>query len=559
MNPEPILATAHWIGTRDFRRRDLLGWLYVGRTTLTLGFWLALLVVWPEQTPEDTRLATLMVTGALAATGGSFWYTHILGREPGENFLYGYVVCDVALVTAIVHIMGDPTFVPTYIVVITEGALLLPLPGGVLIGALASIAYFADQLFNETLTGAVSLQIVLFAIVAFVTGWLGDRVRATGLQLGEVESELQRLRLDTGDILGSMATGVLTVDPQGRLAYMNRAAQDLLRLDAGEWENLPVLTAVEGVSPGLAAIIRRTIDRKEPATRFKSLASAAGKDLTLGVTTTVLEHGDEAEASVTAIFQDITDLERLESLNRRNERLEAVAELSASLAHEIKNPLASIRSSVEQMSAGTVDEDDKQLLQRLIMNESDRLSRLLSDFLEFSVMKLGERAEVDLSQLVCDGVSLVHQHPDAEDGPRIEVQGIDRPVVVPGDQDLLHRLVFNLVLNAVQFAGAEGRVVVDLRDASGHSAPAGIAVGSPVRITVEDSGPGVPDEIVGRIFDPFYTTRDGGSGLGLALVHRAVEAHEGALLVDSGVDGGAKFTIYLPGDSPSDSVGEAQP
>jgi two-component system, NtrC family, sensor histidine kinase PilS len=556
---ESFLATSNGASTRDFNVHGLLRWLYVGRLTLTLGVLVAILVVWPEENTEGTRIATIMFLASVGMTFASFWYTHVLGREAGQNFLYIHVVFDVALVTTIIHIMaGDPTFAPTYILVITEGALLLPLPGGVLIGALASISYFADQLWVNTLTIADTFQILLFALVALITGWLGDRVRRTGLQLGQVESELQQLRLDTSDILGNIATGVLTVDAQGRLAYMNRAAQDLLGIPMDKWEGAPVLSAVKMVSPGLASIIQRTIDRKEESTRFKSRARQEGREMTLGINTTVLER-DDFEPSVTAIFEDITDMERLEMVRRRNERLEAVAELSASLAHEIKNPLASIRSSVEQMASGKLASDDRDLLERLVLTESDRLSRLLSDFLDFSVMKLGIRETIDLSGVVCDGLALAQQHPDAERGVAVELLGTDDPILIPGDQDLLHRLVFNLVLNAVQFAGPDGWIRLTLEDCSGKPPPRGIDVASPVRVTVEDSGPGISDEHITRVFDPFYTTREGGSGLGLALVHRAVEAHEGAILVERGESGGAKFIIYLPGDSTSEPQQESAP
>ena len=120
------------------------------------------------------------------------------------------------------------------------------------------------------------------------------------------------------------------------------------------------------------------------------------------------------------------------------------------------------------------------------------------------------------------------------------------PLTIDGDQDLLHRAVFNLVLNGVQHAGPTGRVRVELGRADDYEVPASVPIESPVRITVEDSGPGIREEDIGRLFDPFFTTRNGGNGLGLAMVHRAIEAHRGAILVDGNVGRGARFTVYLP-------------
>ena len=215
-----------------FRRGDLLRWLYLGRATVVTGILAGAFLKWFAAEPEQTLVAVVVFLSSYAFTGGSFWYTHLLGREAGDNFFYAQVLFDALLVTAIVHITGagGSPFVFLYILVISTGALLLPLPGGVLVGGLATILFFADTvaLHLETFSIDVLLQVGLFATVAVITGLLGDRVRRAGLALGEVESALRRLRLDTGDILANIATGVLTVDGDGRLAYLNPAGEVLL-------------------------------------------------------------------------------------------------------------------------------------------------------------------------------------------------------------------------------------------------------------------------------------------------------------------------------------------
>ena len=230
----------------------------------------------------------------------------------------------------------------------------------------------------------------------------------------------------------------------------------------------------------------------------------------------------------------------------RNERLEAVATLSASLAHEIKNPLASIRSAVEQLTGTRLSTEDRALLERLVLSESDRLSRLLTEFLEYSALGMGRKERVDLQALVRGCILVAKQHPAFED-VEVEASLDEGPVYVSGDADLLHRAVFNLVLNGAQSAGPEGRVTVSLRDESGRKRPRGTDIVAPVRLAVGDSGAGIPEASRARIFDPFFTTKEGGSGLGLAVVHRAVEAHSGATFVLESVEGGAEFVIFLPG------------
>lgn len=531
-----------------FSRSDLLRWIYLGRLTLVTGILAGALWVWPTVPGQDTRVVVVMFLVAYAVTAGSFWYSHILGRDARENFLYTQVILDVLVVTGVVHVTGGPGsgFAPLYILVVSAGALLLPLPGGVLIGALASMVYFADLVwgFQGGLRLDVGLQSGLFTLVAVLTGLVGDRLRRAGQALGAVEKELRQLRLDTGDILATLATGVLTVDAQGRLVYANPAAESLLGLKAGEWMGREVIAELERRAPGMGRVLQRAIDEGTPSDRYRTTRMEGGRAVRLGVSTAVLERGPQSPPSATAIFQDITDLELLEALNRRTERLEAVAALSASLAHEIKNPLASIRSAVEQLTRPSLGVADRDTLQRLVLSESDRLSRLLSEFLDYSGLRLATRQRVDLGEVVRGAVALVRQHPEAR-GVTLASMGTDASVPVWGDPDLLHRALFNLFLNGVQFAGADGSVRISLEN-GGRPYPRGTSIRSPVAVTVSDSGPGVDPEVRDRIFEPFFSTREGGSGLGLAVVYRAVEAHDGSIFVDRAEEGGARFTIYLP-------------
>ena len=540
------------------RRGNVLRWIYLGRLTLASGILVAALLVWRSAEPTQTLIATVMFLSAVGVTSISFWHTQLRDRDPSDNFVFLQVIFDALLVTAIVHVTGgaDSPFAFLYILVISYGSLLLPLPGGVLVGVLATVLFMVDAvwLHLDTFRLEVVLQMGLFATVALVTGLLGDRLRRAGLALGQMESALRQLRLDTGDILANISTGVLTVDVGGRLMYLNPAGETLLGLSFQQWRGREVVEAVETVAPGMGSVLEASLVKGQPVARFRSVAEKNGTEVVLGISTTVLEREGGSAPSVTAIFQDITGQERINALNRRTERLEAVAELSASLAHEIKNPLASIRSAVEQLSGSDLDAGDRKILQRLVISESERLSRLLSSFIEYSVLRMGNSGQVDLGALARDCVTLVSKHPEMGIGVRILESGLDREVRVPGDADLLHRAIFNLVLNAAQFAGPAGIVRVMLENQEECAEAIGTDVKSPVCLRVSDSGPGVKPEELARIFDPFFSSRVGGSGLGLAVVHRAVEAHTGAVLVDEGPEGGAEFRIFLPGTPQTEEV-----
>jgi two-component system sensor histidine kinase PilS (NtrC family) len=481
-------------------------------------------------------------------SGGCLWWTHILRRPPGHNFLYFQTIFDVLLVTSVIHVTGgvESHFAPLYILVIATAALLLPLPGGMLIGALASLLYFADLLFFQGTTPTLNVglpQIGLMVVMAIATAAVGERLRRTGTQLGAVELELKQLRLDLSEMLAAIDTGLITVDGEGRLVHCNEAAARLLVLDPAQWGEESVLEELDRSAPGLGTLVRRTSATGVPVRRFEIRQRGVEHDRFLGVRTTVLER--ETTPWVTAVMQDITEGKQIEDLIRRAERLQAVAELGASLAHEIKNPLASIRSAVEQIAGTRVAAADREVLRRLVVVESERLTRLLGEFMEFSRVEMRRWSVVDLTAVARNAIELVERHPDRPEGARIELAVGAGPIHVEGDQDLLHRAIFNLLLNALQHIGPAGLVQVEVGRSTGRDLPSSVPLHMPARLSVKDDGPGVPEDEIPRLFDPFYTTRSGGTGLGLALVHRAVEAHRGAILVD-GAHGGARFTVYLP-------------
>jgi two-component system, NtrC family, sensor histidine kinase PilS len=553
----------------------ILRWVYLARLTLAAGIFAAALLVWtqPEVGAETTLLATLMLVTALGFTAVSFWRTHLSRHEPAGNFLYAQVLFDVVLVTAVVHVTGrgQSDFAALYVLVIAEGALLLPARGGVLVGALAALLYFADAAWGEHLTrllggvpqaadldGGVLIRMALFALLAVVTVWMAERVRRAGARVGAVESELRQLQLDTGDILNALDTGVVTVDSEGRLAYINRAAESLLGIRSDAWLGRQVVTEMERIAPGLSAVVSRTLETGAPVNRYETHIRHGSELRVLGVRTTALSR--EEEPWLTMVMQDITDALQAETLRRRTERLEAVAELSASLAHEIKNPLASIRSAVEQLTrtdGGKLRKNDRDVLGGLVLTESDRLSRLLSGFIEYSRVEVRGRERLDLAAVAREAIGVARQHPEAR-GVTVHVEAA-APVEVDGDPDLLHRVVFNLVLNALQHSAEGDTVTVEVVTVEGKDLPAGVAYRRGARLKVRDQGPGVRPQEADRVFDPFFTTREGGGGLGLALVHRAVAAHDGMIFIDDTVEQGATFTVFLPASRAKGVTGGSEP
>jgi two-component system sensor histidine kinase PilS (NtrC family) len=529
-------------------QRTLLTWLFGGRLVLATGVLLGAGLVWTER-PQESFIVSIAVVFALVFTLYGAGTVFLLRRAPTNAFFFIQALVDLGLVTTILHFSGQPqsAFPALYVLVVAAYSLLLP-PAWVAVTAiLASALFLGDTVWGQgaSLDTASWAQIVVFNLVFAIVAVLGHRLREAGMEQATLATELQRVRLEADDILRNIRSGVLTVDGFGRLAFINPTAERLLDLDGEALIGLPVLDQLKTRSSELWAAAVAGIRNGRKISRGEGMVvQGAGRMFPIGLSTTTFRQEAQEAPSVTAIFTDISDLKEVQELHMRAERLEAVAELSASLAHEIRNPLASIRSSVEQLARSKHADDDERFLSGLIVRESDRLSRLLSEFLDFARVRATHFAPVDLHSVVVAVVRLIRAHPDCRPDAVLTVEG--EHTLLEGDEDLLHRVVANLVLNAVQAARGPIRITVRVSAAQASEIPHGTDLEHAVRLQVRDNGPGIPEEVRERLFQPFVSGRSGGSGLGLAIVQRAVEAHRGLVLVDSGPGSGTTFTIFLP-------------
>jgi two-component system sensor histidine kinase PilS (NtrC family) len=520
--------------------------LIVGEGWLAGGAWL------PGTSVRTMSFATLAAVALITAL--SYSYSHLRrAGPPDQGFIRTQAVFDVFLLTGIVHLTGgsESVFPPLlYIALVSGYALITPLSSGVLIALATGFAYMLEiaLAYPEQLGIAVVLQILIFTIVALVSGLIGGRLREIENQLSDVEGELTRLRVGTSDILRAIDAAVVTLDPEGRAAYLNPAAGALLDLDLERWIGEPLLGPLDQKAPGVAAAAAETLDSgKAIRNREVDVIGADERALPFSVSTALLEQPGTPRL-VTVVLQDLQMARQLEELHLRASRLGVVAELAASLAHEIKNPLASIRSAVEQIADPASGAADRETLGRLVVREADRLSRLLGEFNDFARVGVAARKPIALERVIREAIDMVRQQPESRDRATFEVDIAPALDDLWGDPDLVHRTLTNVILNAVQVSDPNHPVTVRVLADSlkPERVPVDLAAGMPVRIRVIDDGPGIAPEDIGRIFDPFYTRREGGSGMGLAIAHRAVQAHGGALLVSSVLGQGATFAIILP-------------
>jgi two-component system, NtrC family, sensor histidine kinase PilS len=535
-------------------QRSFLRWVYTGRVVLAMVV-LVRAALSRGDAPEAAFTAVLIVLLACVVTAYGIFVIFIKKQRGRLAFLQTQAAMDLMLVTTLVHFEGaqQSGWAALYVLVIAIYALLMPLRSGIVTALFGAAIFLADAYFGQPGPPGTWLwgQVAVFTVVFLVVAFLGQRLRIASVEQTELAIELHRVRLEADEILRNIRSGVLTVDGQGRLAYINLAAEHLLGISAAEYSGLPILEQLQQRSNELWVAVLSGIRKGRRVNRAEGFARRAdGTKVPIGLSTTTFARPSEELPSVTAIFTDISDMQQLQVLHTRTERLEAVAALSASLAHEIRNPLASIRSSVEQLARSARDDPDDRVLADLIVRESDRLSRLLGEFLDFSRVRASHFVTVDLTAVAREAAQLVREHPDTGPGVEILVQG--DPIELDADEDLLHRIVTNLILNAAQAMNGAGRIEALVDRPAVGDLPQGGDFEYPVRLRVRDDGPGIDPELQQRLFQPFVTGRPGGSGLGLAIVERAVAAHRGLVMMESAPQKGTTFTILLHGKWPTE-------
>jgi two-component system sensor histidine kinase PilS (NtrC family) len=270
----------------------------------------------------------------------------------------------------------------------------------------------------------------------------------------------------------------------------------------------------------------------------------------------VLREADGSPAGHVVIFQDVSAVVEMERRLRRTEKLAAVGELAAAIAHEVRNPLAAISGSIQLLDAAAtqdVRDGEPGRLMAIVLRETERLNRLISDFLQYARPAALRLESVAVAPLVAETLEMLA----AGEGKEIRASArIDPELRVRADPAQLRQLLWNLFLNAAQAMEGRGELRVEAevqkapaaQDEFGEIRTASRGEGaSGVEISVSDSGVGIDPEVLDRIFDPFFTTKAAGTGLGLATVHRIAEAHGGQISVESSRGAGAIFRIWLPG------------
>ncbi|HEX9053732.1 MAG TPA: ATP-binding protein [Gemmatimonadales bacterium] len=443
---------------------------------------------------------------------------------------YAQIVLDVAVAAAVVALTGgsESVFIFMYLLAVVNGAILLFRRGAIAAAALSVGAYLS---LTASRPHATALTLFVhsgaFLVTAALASYLAEQLRATGERLAESESDLAVITALHESIVGSMTSGMVTLDPAGAVTYVNRAAEQMIGLADAQARGRPVAELLPAIQPNAG---RDEIE----------VENARGERLRVGYSSFPLYGREGREIGSAVIFQDLTRLRAMEEAVQRTERLADLGRVAAGLAHELRNPLASMSGSIELLRARTPAGEDDRRLMDIVLREAERLNGLVTDFLQVARPPPLRREAIDLAAVLEETVRVFRHDPGAAG---LSIEAALEPAPADCDPGQVRQVAWNLLVNAAQaIDGARkgGRIRVACR-----------TEGAEAVLEVEDDGPGIAAADRERIFLPFQTTKERGTGLGLATVHRIVDAHGGRVTVDSRPGEGARFTVRLPAASPA--------
>jgi two-component system, NtrC family, sensor histidine kinase AtoS len=368
-----------------------------------------------------------------------------------------------------------------------------------------------------------------------------EDLRQLSVQLEDAYKKLEERAIQliniqdyTQSILRSITSGVLTVGPDGSVATANPAAERMLGMSEFEMVPRPIGTLFRE-DGGVSADVGKVLAGRLPmALRETTAVTSGGRELHLQVSTSRMRAVGGTVLGAVVTLEDVSDIKALTDQLIRADRLAAMGELTAGVAHEVRNPLGVIRASVQLLEDAKGDAARTTEIASVIKQEIDRLDRVIKALLDFGRPSTPTLVRADVNEVLQDVVLFTQRFAKQSDVRIEEHLGEDLPPVM-ADPDQLKQVFLNLVTNAVQAMGASGGTITITTRGEGEY----------VEISVADDGPGIPASDIGKVFDPFFTKRAEGTGLGLTIVHRIIDEHEGHIEVESGPEG-TVFTVTLP-------------
>ena len=470
---------------------------------------------------------------------------------------------DAVLVSAFIYVTGGVTsyFSSLFLLPIIEASTVRFRRGAVQVAILTAILYLAivSGQYLDVFAGlpptwqlqapvelptlryaqyTVAINLFGFVAVALLSGSLAESLRSAGAQLEDASHQIEDLRAFNAYVIDSLLSGIVTADATGRVLTLNRAASTITGLasdqvvgrDIGEVLQLPAQFRARLNTMGDTPSIR--IDLQYRA------ADARLLDIGMTVTTMAVPTGG---TGYLVTFQDVTDMKRLEHHARLQQRLAAVGEMAAGIAHEIRNPLASMSGSIQVLRQELPLSEEQAQLMDIVLRESERLNDTIRSFLAYARPQRFAVARLDVSKVMHDTALLLRNSADVKETHVVDVQVPAEPVWFEADEHQVKQIVWNLATNGLRAMLKGGRLRLAVTTDYSSDLTSGDVV-----LSVEDQGCGIPPEELDGIFQPFRSSFERGTGLGLAIVHRIVTDYNGVIQVSSTVGTGTTVRVRLP-------------
>ena len=539
-------------------RKKLL-WLIAGRAaaiTLLLGSAILIQIKSPGSLPIDPFFLLIGLTYALTAA-----YSLALNYSERHRWLVDLQLgCDAVIVSAIVYLTGGVSsyFSPLYALPIIAASTIESRRGGVMVGVLSAllysglvlVQYHAPEILTMRYEAAllpplqlawftVGLNVFGFVAVAGLSGHLAEGLRRADERLAHASNQIADLQAFSQHVIDSLTSGLATSDIDGRLLTFNRAAEAITAVPAAEAVGQPA-AAVLQLPRDFGDLFGAREDRPPlPRVDF-GFTRRDGRHLELGLSTAPLIT-PRGETGFLFTFQDVTESRKQEREARVQQRLAAVGEMAAGIAHEIRNPLASMSGSIQILRQELPLTVDQSQLMDIVLRESDRLNDTIRSFLAYARPQRLAATRVDVRQVITDTARLLENNAELSDAHAIAVDVPATETWYDADESQIRQIVWNLATNAVRAMpqGGELRLGVRLQ-------PATAASPGDLVLRVEDQGGGLAQDDIDGIFQPFRGGFAGGTGLGLSIVHRIVSDYGGAVHVTSQRGVGTQVEVTLP-------------
>jgi two-component system sensor histidine kinase PilS (NtrC family) len=470
---------------------------------------------------------------------------------------YTQIIWDLLLVTLLILLTGgiSSPYSFLYMLAIISSSVLLARRQAfyaaslcaILYGAIIDLQYYgtllpiglspnvAQQYGLPYLLYTIFLNITAFYITALLTGYLSERAKTSESALLEKEIDYLELERLNSSIVKNLTSGLMTVTPQGRVRVFNRFAEELTGISQEKAYDRLLVELI----PGFELVLSQ---QEAVVSGEAQFIDPAGEALIFGYRSIRFFDNNGKFNGIILNFEDLSRIRRMEEELKRADRLAAIGELSARIAHEIRNPLASISGSVQLMAqSDEIPEQDRKLL-AIVLRETDRLNALISDFLVYARPVALNLSKVNLNELYCELDVLLK--PDPRFSKVSMTMSAETGSAVLADRDQLQQVFWNLLVNAADAMPDGGEITITgtMVHLSGRRSDRK----NFVRIDVKDNGTGMAEAATKHLFEPFFTTKPDGTGLGLATVYRIIEAHEGRIFVESAPGRGTIFSILLP-------------